>query len=293
MIDFSDLQENTSKLGKYIAEQITVDLVMTNRSFEVLDRANLNRILAEHKLTAKGLIDPENCKKLGMFAGVDAIILGKIIPKGESISLTAKVIATETSVIAAADKATFKLDNDVKQLMAQLTVGSNAGGGSSADSDSVKSFGDFRVELQSLQPINGGSQYLLTLSLANQSANKSIWVALDRYSEGVIRDANGFEFMIDNSHVSGIPITMAIGEKQRNIGVVMSTVSPAKPDQFNQATEIKPGESLPVTVKSLQGQRLASTGLCSVQLIFLLSSDFKNGIGNCTSKILTAKIMAE
>ena len=99
VIDFTDLQGGSSELGKYIAEQMTVDFVMTNRVFTVLDRANLKRILAEHKLTATGLIDPDNAKKLGMFAGVDALILGTIIPKGQSISLTAKVITTETAEI--------------------------------------------------------------------------------------------------------------------------------------------------------------------------------------------------
>src|ERR1039457_29297 len=71
VIDFTDLQGGSSELGKSIAEQMTVDFAMTNRDFSILDRANLKRILAEHKLTALGLIDPDNAKKLGMFAGVD------------------------------------------------------------------------------------------------------------------------------------------------------------------------------------------------------------------------------
>ncbi len=82
VLDFTDLQGGSSELGKYIAEQLTVNLVMGKRDFSVLDRANLKSILAEHKLTATGLVDPENAKKLGMFAGVDALILGTIIPKG-------------------------------------------------------------------------------------------------------------------------------------------------------------------------------------------------------------------
>src|SRR5215468_7972996 len=76
VIDFTDLQGGSSELGRYIAEQLTVNLVMAKRDFAVLDRANLKSILAEHKLTASGLVDPENAKKLGMFAGVDALILG-------------------------------------------------------------------------------------------------------------------------------------------------------------------------------------------------------------------------
>src|ERR1035438_1809081 len=82
VLDFTDLQGGSSELGKYIAEQLTVDFVMTKRDFAVLDRANLKSILAEHKLTATGLVDPENAKQLGKFAGVDALIIGTIIPKG-------------------------------------------------------------------------------------------------------------------------------------------------------------------------------------------------------------------
>src|SRR4051812_16389031 len=60
VIDFADLQGGTAELGRYVAEQLTVNLVMTaKREFSVLDRANLKSILAEHKLTASGLVDPE------------------------------------------------------------------------------------------------------------------------------------------------------------------------------------------------------------------------------------------
>src|ERR1043166_7938005 len=79
VIDFEDLNGSSQgELGKYIAEQLTVDFVMSKPNFSVLDRANLKKILAEHKLTSKGLVDPDNAKKLGQFAGVDALILGTI-----------------------------------------------------------------------------------------------------------------------------------------------------------------------------------------------------------------------
>jgi len=37
--------------------------------------------MTEHKLTATGLVDPENAKKLGMFAGVDALVLGTMVSR--------------------------------------------------------------------------------------------------------------------------------------------------------------------------------------------------------------------
>ena len=158
VIDFTDLQGGSSELGKYIAEQLTVNLVMGKRDFSVLDRANLKSVLAEHKLTATGLIDPETAKKLGMFAGVDALILGTIIPKGQNTSINAKIITTDTAEIVGAARAEFKVDNTVQQLASKPATESNAGG-NSVDLNNdvakvVKSFGDLRVELLSLQIVS-------------------------------------------------------------------------------------------------------------------------------------------
>jgi curli biogenesis system outer membrane secretion channel CsgG len=44
----------------------------------MVDRANIKSILAEHKLTEEGLVNPANAKKLGEFAGVDAILMGNV-----------------------------------------------------------------------------------------------------------------------------------------------------------------------------------------------------------------------
>ena len=73
VIDFVDLQGRTTELGKYLAEQLSVEMV-NEEDISVADRANIKSILAEHKLTMSGLVDPENAKKLGRFAGIDATV---------------------------------------------------------------------------------------------------------------------------------------------------------------------------------------------------------------------------
>src|SRR5436190_19976172 len=60
VLDFTDLQGVATELGRYVAEELTVNLVMAKQDFSVLDRANLRKIMAEHKLTAAGLVDPED-----------------------------------------------------------------------------------------------------------------------------------------------------------------------------------------------------------------------------------------
>jgi len=278
VIDFTDLEGGSSELGKYIAEQLTVNLVLAKQDFSVLDRANLKSILAEHKLTATGLIDPDNAKKLGMFAGVDALILGTIIPKGQNINLTAKIITTDTAEIIGAARAGFKKDEAVQEL---LSKPANKAGGSTGifDTDAakvLKSFGDLRIEAQSLK-VAQNRQFLLTLLLANQNAKKSIWVALGSDNggnvKGVITDSEGSEFNCESQSVSGIEATAL-----QNNG-------------FFHATEIKPSDSISAIVKFYsRAGRTATPGSARLQLEFLVGSGFNGGFGSAKAFNLVSKI---
>lgn len=266
VIDFADLQGNPrGELGKYIAEQLTVDLVMAKRDFAVLDRANLRKILAEHKLTSQGLIDPDNAKKLGMFAGVDALVLGTIIPKGtNSISLTVKIITTDTAEIVGAARAEFKVDGTVQDLVSKPPTGTKvdgAGGFLADDKPSVvKSFGDLRVEVRPLQIVNH-AQLQLTLTFTNQSPKKTLWVAFstDVMSniKAVLTDSAGAEFHPDRLSLSGIQMAAFA-----RYGYT--------PNSFSPATEIKPGEAVSATFRFLPSRNQEPTpGRCRLQFEIL------------------------
>ena len=257
VLDFTDLQGGSTELGKYIAEQLTVNLVLEKREFSVLDRANLKSILAEHKLTAKGLIDPENAKKLGQFAGVDALILGTIISRNQNISLTAKIITTDTAEIVGAARAEFKADETVKQLESRPATDLATRNGleqKKEETGVTKSFGSLRVEVQPLQIVNG-SEYVLTLLVSNQNPKKSIWVALNTgggFPAGLkasFADPEGNEFQPDMNSISGIAL------------------SAFDQGSIFQATEIGPDSSISPTIKFFSRQRRKATpGSCRLQL---------------------------
>jgi TolB-like protein len=178
VLDFTDLQGAASELGKYIAEQLTVDFVMTKRDFAVLDRANLKSILAEHKLTATGLVDPENAKQLGKFAGVDALVIGNIIPIGTNINLTVKIITTETAEVVGAAKAKFKSDDTVQQFLTQPAKASDSTGlGQNAIPNTTKKIGNFCLTLDNIVKLDDGS-FSVGLTIQNKSAKNSIAVAM-------------------------------------------------------------------------------------------------------------------
>jgi len=193
VLDFTDLQGGSSELGKYIAEQLTVDFVMTKRDFSVLDRANLKSILAEHKLTATGLVDPENAKQLGKFAGVDALIIGNIVPMGGNITLTVKVITTETAEVVGAAKSKFKSDDTIQQFLSQPAQSSDA------TSPSEKPFGELQGKIESLNVTPGDGHYgyaTMTLIITNTSTSKTYGVAVnpDFYKNFNLSDSQGNVF---------------------------------------------------------------------------------------------------
>ena len=97
VVDFTDLKGNVTELGRFLAEEFSVALLESSQGFEVVDRTHLQSILKEHKLSETGLIDPQTARKLGQFAGVDALVTGSITPLGESFRLAVKVLDVETA----------------------------------------------------------------------------------------------------------------------------------------------------------------------------------------------------
>jgi len=117
--DFVDLQGNVNELGRFIAEELSADLLDVAKGFEVIDRTHLKSILAEHKLSMSGLVDPNTVKKLGQITGAEAIVTGSVTPFGDSIRVSAKVIATDTARVIGAGKGDIAKTKAIEELLAK------------------------------------------------------------------------------------------------------------------------------------------------------------------------------
>lgn len=102
--DFTDPDGQVTRLGKYISEEMSVNLTNSAKSFNVMDRNHLSTILREHKLNAEGFIDANTAKELGRMQAVDAIVTGTITILEDRIKISVKVLDTETALIVAASK---------------------------------------------------------------------------------------------------------------------------------------------------------------------------------------------
>jgi TolB-like protein len=224
VLDFTDLQGSTSELGRYVAEQLTVDFAMNKRPFAVLDRANLKKIMAENKMSVSGLVNPENAKKLGQFSGVDAILFGTIVPLGKSIGVSVRVVTTETAEVVGGSKTKFTADETVQQLLSQATKADEA---TDAKADAsrppqpplpkalaAQPVGDLVVSVDKLIKLDQGG-LMVNLSFQNKSGKNTVAAAMFHYPsyvrpcilQSTIVAGDGTQYITDDSALTGIGST--------------------------------------------------------------------------------------
>lgn len=116
VVDFSDLGGNINELGRFFAEELSIQISKTSRNFVLIDRTHLKTLLSEHKLSMSGLVDPTTVKKLGQLIGVDAIITGTVTPLGNRYRISCKIISTDTAKIIAAESTNITKSNEMENL---------------------------------------------------------------------------------------------------------------------------------------------------------------------------------
>jgi curli biogenesis system outer membrane secretion channel CsgG len=271
VLDFTDLDGKPTALGKYVAEQLTVDFVMTKRDFSVLDRANLKRIMAENKMSVSGLVNPENAKKLGMFSGVDAMIFGTITPVGTNINVTVKIITTETAEIVGGAKTQFKSDDNVQQLLTSPTKVEDTAETASQAAPAAKTLGSqqFSNLVVSVDKVvrTQNEELIVNFTLRNKSKQNSIGVAA--YEQKSL-----IEGQIINQLSAGI-----LAADGTEFGATVRDMSGIKSARYtpDALTEIQPGESVKVSMRYWHGgfePMKNSVTSITVQAQFLVNQNF-------------------
>lgn len=179
VVDFTDLQGNITELGRFLAEELSSELVSAGKAFEVVDRMHLRTILSEHKLSLTGLMDPKTVKKLGQISGVDAILIGTVTPFGESIRLSVKVLATDTAKIIGSSRGNIPKTQAIEELLArEIETGVMIVSRPATSSPSIKrpslrkgnavDVGNFLVEVESLKVTSKGD-LMVALAYINQT----------------------------------------------------------------------------------------------------------------------------
>jgi TolB-like protein len=117
VVEFSDLKGNVTNFGRFLSEELITRLYQTKK-FKVIERQQLNKIIAEQKLSLTGLVDPASAQKLGRVLGVDSIVFGSISDLVKTLKINARLIGTETGEVFAAAQIEIVKDEAVSSLMA-------------------------------------------------------------------------------------------------------------------------------------------------------------------------------
>lgn len=123
VVDFTDLQGRVTEFGRFLAEEISVDLAGTHGTFKVIDRTNLKTILQEHKLASTGIIDPQTARKVGEITGVQALVAGTITPFGDTLRVSVKVLDSETAEIISGATTDLVRNKAIDELLAKGIAG--------------------------------------------------------------------------------------------------------------------------------------------------------------------------
>ncbi|MBD3226418.1 MAG: hypothetical protein GF313_16940 [Caldithrix sp.] len=118
VVEFSDLENNVNQLGRFLAEELITRLFRT-RTFEVIERQMLHKVMEENRLTLSGIVDATSAKELGRILGVDAIATGSITDLGHSIKVNARLISTETGKVFSVASVNLIKNNTVKKLLGE------------------------------------------------------------------------------------------------------------------------------------------------------------------------------
>lgn len=116
ILDFTKLDRSADNFGRYLAERLITGMFLT-RKFEVIERTQLDKLLAELKLGPSDLLDPQNAKRLGKASGVDAIASGSVSELAAAVAVDARLIEVDTGRVFAVAATTFAKDKDVVALI--------------------------------------------------------------------------------------------------------------------------------------------------------------------------------
>ncbi len=106
-------------IGNVILDKMITSFVNQGR-FNVMERAEMKKILKEQQLEMSGVVDASTAARVGKGAGLDAILIGSVINSGGNVSVDARLIDTETAnIITSKDAYTYKTDAQSVKTLAE------------------------------------------------------------------------------------------------------------------------------------------------------------------------------
>ncbi|HIQ20176.1 MAG TPA: hypothetical protein EYH34_02905 [Planctomycetes bacterium] len=99
VLAFHERGADVKDYGAQVADILFAELA-TNPQLYLVDRQELDQILAEHALNLSGVVRPDQATQVGQLTGAKLLVTGSVFQVGKKLYLVAKVMGTETSRVA-------------------------------------------------------------------------------------------------------------------------------------------------------------------------------------------------
>ena len=89
-------------------------------AFSVIERAQLDKVIAEQKLSYSELVDPKNAVKIGNLVGAKYVMVGSISCLGSTYTVSTRVVDVETSKMILGKALTCDSEDGLPEICQQL-----------------------------------------------------------------------------------------------------------------------------------------------------------------------------
>lgn len=153
ILDFRDGANGLDGVGPDISALLQVQLTIHSEAV-LVERAELNEVLAEQELTLSDAVTPTQAAKVAQLTGAEVLVSGRVFAVQNRVHIVAKVISASTSRVFGAtaaydkgkplDQAVEKLGQDVAKILTDKPA--ELRGGKSLEEQTVARFKELMKE---------------------------------------------------------------------------------------------------------------------------------------------------
>ncbi len=103
VLDFVGPEAEVTELGQWLAEEVSAALGRGDKQLSVIDRARLQAVAVERKLTSKGTLDPMSSLWVGELVGAKAVVTGLLHSSPDGLRLSLVVWDVDKQIRRIAD----------------------------------------------------------------------------------------------------------------------------------------------------------------------------------------------
>lgn len=204
VVEFSDINGETTQFGRYVAEELITRLYRTGK-FNVIERQLLNKVMAEHRLNLSGVVDPESAREIGNILGADAIATGSITDLGENVKINARLISTETGQLISVAAVKITKNRTVQNLMGESfsdngTNISKSKAASTSRQNKVIMHDDFQFKVIGCKRVN--QDVVCNLIVTNTAHTDREFVIQYGYDHTRLYDQSGNKYIITSAAIA-------------------------------------------------------------------------------------------